>query len=323
MGRKANPTIVGVFVLSSLAIVIALIIALTSNRFFVHPHKFVLFFNTNVEGLNVGAPVKFRGVEIGAVTNVALSLGGSGNLQRGSEVPIPVIVELDSGKILAGGAELDLDDPKEIRTAIRLGLRGSLALSSFLTGLRYVELTIHPNTPIKYCLGSNSPYPEIPTIQAPLEQAQTAVLRIMSSLEKVNLQPLIDSLTQTSDTMRGFMKSEELHKTIASFDQAAVGVDQAAASIKNTSDSLDQQVQPTAEDLRQTGAAARVTLQRAQDTLAALKATLGPGSPASYELVETLEQTTAAVRSMRQLLDYLERDPSSLIRGRYVKKDGK
>jgi hypothetical protein len=36
-----------------------------------------------------------------------------------------------------------------------------------------------------------------------------------------------------------------------------------------------------------------------------------------YQLTETLEQTSDAARSLRQLTDYLQRNPSSVIRGRY------
>jgi len=317
---------IGAFVLGSLAIVIAVIVMLGSSHFFVREHKFVMFFNSDVNGLNVGAPVKFRGVEIGAVTNILLSLGGlgaGGLQQQGAEVRIPVIIQLDSRKILARGAELDLDDPRQIQSAIQLGLRGTLATSSFLTGLRYVDLNMHPNTPVKYYLGRNSPYPEIPTIQTPLEEAQTAAVKIMSALEKVDFNKLVTSLTQTANEIGSLAQSQELKKTIEALDQAATSMTQTAASIKSTSDSLEKQLQPSVEDLRQTTAAARATLQQTQDTLAAVQATLGPGSPVSYELVNTLEQTSDAVRSLRQLSDYLERNPSSLVRGRYVKDDGK
>src|SRR5262249_15885396 len=127
MGKKANPTMVGAFVLGSLAIVIAVIIGLGSSHLFTREHKFVMFFSSDVNGLNVGAPVKFRGVEIGSVKNILLSLGGlgAGGLQQ-TQVRIPVIIQLDSRKLFARGAELDLDDPKQISAAIQLGLRGEL-----------------------------------------------------------------------------------------------------------------------------------------------------------------------------------------------------
>jgi paraquat-inducible protein B len=321
MGKRANPTMVGAFVLGALAIVIATVIGLGSSHLFTHEHKFVMFFSSDVNGLNVGAPVKFRGVEIGSVTNILLSLGGlgAGNLQSqgAAQVRIPVIIQLDSRKILARGAELDLDDPKQISTAIQLGLRGELKTESLLTGICYIDLDMHPDTPVKYYLGRNSPYPEIPTVPTPLEQAQTAIVRIMAALEKVDFDKLATAFTQTATSINDLVKSEEVRKTLASLNQAAVSLNATADSIKNTSDTLSKQVGPAAEDLRKTTAAARATLEQAQTTLVVVQATLGPGSPVTYELTETLEQTGDAARSLRQLTDYLQRNPSSVIRGRY------
>jgi len=130
-------------------------------------------------------------------------------------------------------------------------------------------------------------------------------------------------LTSTANAVSDLVKSQEVKKTLESLNQAAISLNATALSIKSTSDSLDKQLQPSLEDLRQTTAAARAALLQTQDTLAAVQATLGPGSPVSYELVQTLEQTSDAVQSLRQLSDYLQRNPSALIRGRYEKDDGK
>src|SRR5215831_16183115 len=325
MGKRANPTMVGAFVLGALAIVIAVIIGLGSSHLFTREHRFVMFFSSDVNGLNIGAPVKFRGVEIGSVSNVLLSLGGlgAGNFQQSADVRIPVIIQLDSRKILARGAELDLDDPKQIAAAIQLGLRGQLRTESLLTGLCYIDLDMHPDTPVKYYLGRNSPYPEIPTVPTPLEQAQTAIIKIMAALEKVDFDALVTSLTQTANSVNDLVKSAQVRRTIASLDQAATSLNATAQSIKNTSDNLSKQVGPAAVDLRKTTASARAALEQAQGTLLAVQTVLGPGSPVDYELTQTLEETGDAARSLRQLTDYLQRNPSSVIRGRYVGDGGR
>ena len=310
---------VGAFVLGSLAIVIAVVVGLGSTHLFTRQHKFVMFFSSDVNGLSIGAPVKFRGVEVGSVTNILLSLGGlgAGGIQQSSQIRIPVIIQLDSRKLFARGAELDLDDPKQISAAIQLGLRGELKTESMLTGLAYIDLDMHPDTPVKFYLGRNSPYPEIPTVPTPLEQAQTAIIRIMAALEKVDFEALTSSLTHTSDSINKLVNSHQVRETIASLNQAALGLNETAQSIRKTSNDLNKQVGPAAEDLRKTTASARAALKQAQDTLIAVQTVLGPGSPVDYQLTQTLEQTGDAARSLRQLTDYLQRNPSSVIRGRY------
>jgi paraquat-inducible protein B len=283
-----------------------------------------MFFSSDVNGLNIGAPVKFRGVEVGSVKNILLSLGGlgAGGIQQGGQVRIPVIIQLDSRKLYARGAELDLDDPRQIAAAIQLGLRGELKTESMLTGLMYIDLDMHPDTPVKFYLGRNSPFPEIPTVPTPLEQAQTAIVKIVAALEKVDFEALTASLTQTANSINELVKSRQVRETIASLDQAAVGLNATAQSIRKTSDDLNRQVGPAAEDLRKTTASARAALKEAQDTLGAVKTVLGPGSPVDYQLTQTLEQTGDAARSLRQLADYLQRNPSSVIRGRYAGDGG-
>jgi paraquat-inducible protein B len=324
MGKRANPTMVGAFVLGSLAIAIAVVVGLGSSHLFTRQHKFVMFFSSDVNGLNIGAPVKFRGVEVGSVTNILLSLGGlgAGGIQQSAQIRIPVIIQLDSRKLFARGSELDLDDPKQISAAIQLGLRGELKTESMLTGLAYIDLDMHPDSPVKFYLGRNSPYPEIPTVQTPLEQAQTGLLKIVAALEKVDFEALTSSLTRTSNSINELVDSHRVRETIASLNQAAVGLNATAQSIKKTSDDLNKQVGPAAEDLRKTTASARAALEQAQVTLAAVRTVLGPGSPLDYQLTDTLEQTSDAARSLRQLTDYLQRNPSSVIRGRYERDSG-
>jgi paraquat-inducible protein B len=324
MGKRANPTMIGAFVLGSLAVAIAVVIGLGSSHLFTRQHKFVMFFSSDVNGLNVGAPVKFRGVEVGSVTNILLSLGGlgAGGIQQSAQIRIPVIIQLDSRKLFARGAELDLDDPKQISAAIQLGLRGELKTESMLTGLAYIDLDMHPDSPVKFYLGRNSPYPEIPTVQTPLEQAQTGLLKIVAALEKVDFEALTSSLTRTSNSINELVDSHRVRETIASLNQAAIGLNATAQSIKKTSDDLNKQVGPAAEDLRKTTASARAALEQAQVTLAAVRTVLGPGSPLDYQLTDTLEQTSDAARSLRQLTDYLQRNPSSVIRGRYEGDSG-
>ncbi|HVA79395.1 MAG TPA: hypothetical protein VNF29_00540, partial [Candidatus Binataceae bacterium] len=97
---------------------------------------------------------------------------------------------------------------------------------------------------------------------------------------------------------------------------------QASASVNRLAASLDREIGPMGDDLRLTAEQTRTTLKQTQDTLAAFQTTLGPTSPLNYELSQTLEQTSSAARSLRQLSDYLRRNPSSVVRGPYTSDQG-
>src|SRR5258708_958044 len=106
---KSNPTFIGSFVLSALAILVAAILVLGSGKLFRHTYRFVLFFKSDVEGLRIGAPVKFKGVEVGAVKDIVLALRNTPEptFQVGTygQLVIPVVIELDADRITHLGAK--------------------------------------------------------------------------------------------------------------------------------------------------------------------------------------------------------------------------
>ena len=74
MGRKANPVIIGAFVVGAVALAVVGIVIFGSGRLFADTTPFVMYFTGSVDGLSVGSPVKFKGVEIGGAA-VILSDG--------------------------------------------------------------------------------------------------------------------------------------------------------------------------------------------------------------------------------------------------------
>jgi paraquat-inducible protein B len=68
---RANATAVGAFVLGAIAIAIGVVVVFGSGAFFRDAKRYVIFFDGSLEGLSVGAPVKYRGVQIGTVATVS------------------------------------------------------------------------------------------------------------------------------------------------------------------------------------------------------------------------------------------------------------
>src|SRR3954470_17666884 len=100
MPKRINPSTVGLFVLGGIAMLVALVLILGSGRWFSRQERFVCFFTGTLNGLNVGAPVKFRGVQIGSVESIMVNLPGhqpAGAItpQMAQELRLPVIIELD------------------------------------------------------------------------------------------------------------------------------------------------------------------------------------------------------------------------------------
>ena len=132
MAKQSFKTAVGAFVIGGLALLVAGIILLGGGRMFSDDIEYVLYFDGSVSGLNIGAPVVFRGVPMGQVTRISLEAN-----PRDASVTIPVYIRLDENSIVRAGVTGELTDnfrQEILRRLIQRGLRARLQLQSLITG---------------------------------------------------------------------------------------------------------------------------------------------------------------------------------------------
>src|SRR5271155_3167110 len=229
MGKRVNPATVGAFVLGAVGLILVGVVVFGSGNLFSKTHEFVIYFGGDINGLRVGAPVKFKGVEIGQVSRIRLRLEQDVNQQNGqlkADVRIPVVIELDEEKIVShGGAAIDLSDPHTFPNLIREGLRAQLGSDSFVTGLLYVALDIDPKTPIVMVAPPGSPLQEIPAIPNTFEQAQAVAIRILEGLEKVDFAAVSQHLSATMDSIRQIASSPGLKEAVANSEKTREQLD--------------------------------------------------------------------------------------------------
>ena len=124
--------------------------------------KIVMVFDGSVKGLNIGAPVALRGVQVGQVTTCKSS---STRIQ----LDIIMLVEADFSATTSSGRQEPDDVTEEL---IQRGLRAQLNTQSLLTGLLYIQLDFHPNSEL-ILADIDSPYFQFPTIPTDLERIAT------------------------------------------------------------------------------------------------------------------------------------------------------
>src|SRR5262245_18707276 len=90
MSKKANPTIIGLFFAVGMSLGIAGLLLFSSRARFHPKQKSILYFEASLKGLNPGAPVKFRGVTIGSVSEILIR-----HNQGTNDFSMPVIIEID------------------------------------------------------------------------------------------------------------------------------------------------------------------------------------------------------------------------------------
>jgi paraquat-inducible protein B len=316
MKQRVSPVAVGGFVLGAAALAIVAVMILWGNKLFTRSQKYVLYFSANVNGLRPGAAVKFKGVQVGYVDQIFVSLYPT-KPGKPPLLTIPVVVALSSTAVVHEGSNfLDLDQPAVMKNLVDSGLRGQLATESLLTGILYVSLDLQPQSPAHFRAPPHAKYLEIPTVPTPLEQVQEMAMHALAELGQIDLTKLVASLNTTITRTGEIAGSPQLKATIAALPETIRKLGNAADSIQRLATHTDREVAPLAGALRETSASATRTLEQTQATLKTLRETVGPGSPLGYQLGQTLEDLTEAARALRNLADYLDRNPSALVRGR-------
>ncbi len=317
MSKKANPTKVGAFVLTGLAILIVAVGVLGSSRLFSRPVKVVTYFESSVNGLVEGADVKFKGVKIGHVKSISLLI------HAGDEPMIPVVLEIDENRIQQAPDQLPLTDPLELKNAVKNGLRASLDMESFVTGRLYVSLDIIPNAGTPRYVGDGK-LPEIPTRRAGLakllqslnnvdvagigRQLNEILSKLNTSLAELNVKELNAKLDRLLGSADALISSPKILETVDTFRVTANKAQAVLAA-------LETEIKPVGGDLQTTAKTATAALNEIKITVTELRRILSVESPVMSELTQAMEEIADAARSLRLLSDELARDPSILLRG--------
>ena len=308
MGRKANPVLIGLFVVGAIALAVVGIVVFGSGRLFANTTPFVMYFTGSVDGLSVGSPVKFKGVEIGSVTSIRIDLG--------EEPRIPVWVEIDNKKIVAHGA--DQLSPSTLSALVQRGLRAQLNSQSIVTGLLFVQLDYHPDTPIVLVAPPEAELNEIPTIPTTLEQAQQAAGEIIANLKAIDFDSFGKALRASIDGINATVNAPGLQHALQSLPETLEHLNATLASVQKLATNLDQRSGPLVTSLQQASERSTQAVEQARATLQSVQSLADAGSPLAGQLVGVLEELRGTARSIRLLADYLERNPSALVRGREV-----
>ncbi|MGK2945677.1 MAG: hypothetical protein ACSLFC_13155, partial [Desulfuromonadales bacterium] len=174
----------------------------------------------------------------------------------------------------------------DLETLVSKGLRAQLKTGNLLTGQLYVDLDFYPAAPPAEVVTANGQR-IFPTIPAPLEQIAQRIDNILDEFEKVPFEKIGKELRAAISTLT--LTLEE---------------------IKTVSGSVNRETLPRIN----------TTLEDLQGTLQGIEATIGEDSALSYNAGKLTDELFVAIRSLRSLLDYLEREPQALIFGKEGEK---
>jgi paraquat-inducible protein B len=315
MSKPASKTLIGAFVIGAILLAVIAVVIFGSGRFFAKKLRLVMYFEGSVAGLNIGAPVMFRGVKIGSVTHIILRFEA-----KDISFIIPVYVELEPRKIVT--TEKVTDTEKVYRILIDKGLRATLELQSMVTGLLMINLDFHPDKPAKF-VGLDRRYTEIPTIKSGLQQ-------LMESADDIPLRELFNKLLHAIEGVDKAVNSPHLASSLQLMNDGLKDAKKILSKIDKEIDPVLENVKVSSQSVRemfkkgedvpaqigQTLLIIQNTLKQAENTLHSIHGLASENSTVVLEVDNTLKEVSDTARSVRFLSDYLQRYPESLIWGK-------
>ena len=255
---------------------------------------YLLHFTSSVRGLSPGAPVEFRGVQVGHVVDFRLDF----DVKRNT-FDIPVLIVIQPERIHAiGGENQPRQSEKRMEAFVEKGLRAQLRSGSIVTGQQYVALEFFPDEP-RAKVGREGRYPSIPTLPTQVEELGTKLNRLIAKLEDVPIDQIGSDLRDAVQGANRITNAPELMDAVKSLTAAV------------------NEIQGLTAELRtQTAPEITAAMQQAQAALAASAASLQSDSPLQIRMKIALEELAASARALRVLADFLERQPGSLLRGK-------
>lgn len=259
------------------------------NSTFAPTVQFLLLFDQSVRGLAKGAPVEFRGIQIGRVVGVSLDYNPVREDRR-----IPVLVEIDPALLRAETRER-LKDPEYqfMANAVSRGMRATLKTGSLLTGAKFVDLDYHEDPPHAEIFMTGE-YRTLPTVSSGFDQLEA---KVNAFLDKIAALPLDETIAKINAL------ADESTKTAADASATLKEIETTAVSLRKTLD--DPAFRDLPSDLKQ-------TLSSLEKSISSV----GPDGAIQGDLLRTLDELRAALRSVSSMSTTIGEKPSSLLWGK-------
>jgi len=334
--KKVSPAVVGAFVLGAFTLGILALLFFGGVNFFRHQQRFVVYFDESIQGLDLGSPVKLRGVAIGRVVDlhVRLDQGKNGSV-------VAVVCELERNMIRDDkGAEIDVSSPAKLQSLVDEGLRAQLDVVGLATGLLIVELDFYdPKQFPAQTQMRDARYLVVPSVPSTISEFQASVIEILTKVKNVDFEGLSNNLKslladaqsridsadlkgltaqwqKTGAAFEDLARSPEIKQTLANLNLTLSDLQKTLAELHTTIGNVDGQVATSSKEFQAALLRAQESLQQFNTTAATLRRFIDAQQNLGDDTHRALTQIADAADSIQRLADFLDRNPSALLSGR-------
>ncbi|HBF35273.1 TPA: hypothetical protein DDW35_12000 [Candidatus Sumerlaeota bacterium] len=277
MLSKANPTVIGAFVIGAIILALSGLLVFGSGSLFKKTNTFVAFFPGAVDGLDIGAPVSFRGVRVGSVRDISLVVNTTN-----METYVKVLLAIEQSKAERFGKGIQSGDMYS--KLQKSGLKAQLQMQSIVTGRLFVALDLFPNIP-ESLRGLDARYTELPVAPTDMEELRKTLSQVIDKFQKIPFDKIVNNLDQTLDGINKLVNNENLaeslrgmNSTVKHLDTLVTGLNETVPSIAANIDAstsetrkllliVNSEIRPLIANLKKTSDAANASFVQIEKTL--------------------------------------------------------
>jgi phospholipid/cholesterol/gamma-HCH transport system substrate-binding protein len=315
MAVGTNRWKLGLFVLAGIAVAIGALMLLGARAWSKKTVEFVSFFDESVQGLELGSPVKFRGVTVGRVSEIDIAE----NLRH-----VRVTSELSVEQV----GKLNLAVKGKV-TALHPDMRVQLAQTG-ITGVKFILIDFfdsrsNPVIPLPFTPPANY----IPTASSTMKNLEDSVVKTANRFPEIadDAARAVAQVRMVAEQIEAGKLPARGAETLTHANVALVELNTQLKAINAAQLSREAEKNLTEFNgilVRTNALLARLeseqglfrNAERSADAIGEVARnarSLGP------ELELTLREIRGAARSIKRLADELERDPDMLLKGRAAK----
>lgn len=326
--KKNKSLSIGAFIVGAILLVFLALLFFSGGDLFSQKERVVMYFEGSVQGLQVGAPIKLKGVILGEITDIQINFDSNaqdnGNKNNSAKNIVTAVTgDLALKRISRKGTEVSIEFFEE---AIKNGLRAQLNFQSFLTGLLYVELDFFPDTPATL-YGFKKNHLELPTVATGFEE-------LTKNLQEINLKGLVNNLDKLTLHLNKIVASGMIEQTLGSVKSAADSftltantmrqdVSLLSKNLSHTSSQLDQllaslnqQTPIIAHELRASMVQLQKSLVELDKATNSVHQSFSEDAPLINQLNETLDEVSRSAQAFRTLSETIDQQPEAFLRGK-------
>lgn len=309
------------FVMAASIIAVAAVMVFGAAKFFSRTENFISFFSESVNGLDVGAPLKYKGVKIGKVEGIFIS--SSKNIKE-SSVSVVYSIDIDQLRRKTGTDFKDYSDWMDEQIAE--GLRAKLNYQSIVTGMLYIELDFIADKGEKYDLKyGGTRFKEIPAAKSGLSELAKGFEKTMADVAKIdfagigqNVHSAIVKVNEKLDAIDAKAISDNAVSALKGVDDLVRNRDVAEAvkkldALLSDSDALVNDARAELKNFSSSGASLAARLD---EVLRNVNSVVAPQSPLRYQIAVLVKTMNDSMSYISNFTDYLQRNPNSLLRGK-------